>query len=223
MSDITNYCNHLISIVRVLADKLTNLNKESLYSLNQNICRYPYDKKYNIISQMSSSITQINSQIYLGSSYNAANYAELKLLGITTIINVSTEISNYFKNYFNYINIHIDDILTDSIIPYFHEIYDYIIEHPDEIILIHCYAGRSRSACIVLYYLIRYYNLSLIEGIALLQNKRNIISINIKFLSELQHILLEESYISDTDYGFFDEITKKNNNCIDDYIIIDIN
>ena len=56
----------------------------------------------------------------------------------------------------------------------------------DENILIHCYMGSSRSATIVILYLMDKYKMTLEKAIHLIKQKRDIININTRFLENLQ-------------------------------------
>lgn len=128
----------------------------------------------------------IINNIYLGSAINAARFYELHDdYNIGVIINVTKEISNYYPEQFIYKNYDVSDVNTDSIIHFLEEAYDFIKEHSDKNILVHCFMGASRSASLVAYYLMREYNMSLEEAIIFLKGKRSIININSTFVSEL--------------------------------------
>jgi len=103
--------------------------------------------------------THIIDNIYLGSSYNAADYKLLMELDIQTIINVTSEISNYHENSpnFTYLNFPIYDNNKQSIKQYLNEAYVQIKHYqetkPGSNILVHCFLGASRSASILIYYM----------------------------------------------------------------------
>ena len=134
----------------------------------------------------------IIDNIYLGNAYNASSYSTLENLNIKSIVNVTKEVNNYFEytNYFNYIKIPISDKNTSSLSKYFDKVLEFIYENQknEGNILIHCFAGRSRSVTIVALYLMKKYNMSLDNAIKYIKEKRNIININTKFYEELKKI-----------------------------------
>jgi hypothetical protein len=150
-----------------------------------------YDYFYNIVNQYTfffSSPTHIVDNIYLGSAFNAASYSTLKAFHIKNIINVTQEITPYFNHYneFNYKVYKLYDNNNDDINIYLDDSYEYI-NNCSENILVHCYMGSSRSATIVIYYLMKKYNMTLEESIKYVKEKRNIVNLTNKFCEELQN------------------------------------
>lgn len=127
----------------------------------------------------------IVDNIYLGSAFNAANYNQLDNLGIQIIINITNEISNYFPAYFNYKQYPIYDDNTDSLLKYLDDSYRYILENKDKKILVHCYAGASRSASVILYYLMKKNNISFEEAYDFIMTKRSIVNISNQYHDDL--------------------------------------
>jgi protein tyrosine/serine phosphatase len=97
--------------------------------------------------------TYIINNIYIGSAYNAANYNKLKELNIKYIINVTNEITNYYPDEFEYLQIKLYDDNKKSILKYLKKAYEFMNEKKDGNILVHCFMGASRSASVVIYYL----------------------------------------------------------------------
>ena len=60
------------------------------------------------------------------------------------------------------------------------------MEIPNQNILVHCYMGSSRSASIILAYLIKYYHLTLEDALKLLKEKRPVVNINVDFWKDLE-------------------------------------
>jgi protein-tyrosine phosphatase len=129
--------------------------------------------------------TQVTKNIYLGSAYNAGNFCLLKDLDIDIIINITNEITNYFPKSFTYINYKIDDIQDDNIEKYLEKAYKILKDNSDKNILVHCYMGASRSASIILYYLMKENKLSFVEAYNILKKKRPLVNPNIKFVEIL--------------------------------------
>jgi protein-tyrosine phosphatase len=138
--------------------------------------------------------TKIDDNIYLGTSLNAANYKELKQYNINCIINVTKSISNYYENdendenEFHYYRISVEDIKDESIINNLEITYKYIEKqiNNNNIILIHCFAGRSRSVALVLFYLIKKYKKSIDESYNNILKKREVVNINKSFYDEIE-------------------------------------
>ena len=136
--------------------------------------------------------THIIDNIYLGSAINASHYNTLKDRDIGLLINMTYEISNYFPKDFEYINFPLYDNNSQSIKNYLIESYDKIIEfqmnNRSKNILIHCFMGASRSASVVIYYLIKKYNYSLNDAVMFCKNKRELVNPTILFYNELSEL-----------------------------------
>jgi protein-tyrosine phosphatase len=120
-------------------------------------------------------------QLYIGDWYTSKNYFLLKALNIDMIVNVTDDpdipdFSNRFTN--GYFQINVDDQQIDD---------DLLLEKMLEMeilekirtglylgnVLIHCHAGISRSATVILCYLMAFENYSLEKGIEILKSSRN--------------------------------------------------
>jgi len=132
--------------------------------------------------------THIIDNIMLGSAYNAASWYTLKDNNIKVIINMTKELSSYYENEHDleYINYGLYDNNKDSM-DKLDDIYQYIIKKQSELknfdytndndkwngnILIHCYMGASRSASVVIYYLMIKKKYSFDEAIDYIKSKR---------------------------------------------------
>lgn len=126
--------------------------------------------------------------IYIGSAYNAANFNLLTDLNIGLIINVTKEIQNYFPENFEYINIQVSDTNNESLKNNFHEIVEKInnfTKFSDKKVLVHCYMGASRSATIILAYMLNK-NISLNTSLKIIVKKKKSINVNTTFYNELK-------------------------------------
>jgi len=131
--------------------------------------------------------TQITEKLYLGSRFSAEDKDKLTSLGIRYILNVTTEAANLFTGLFQYYQIPIVDQEMENIMQYFPAAFEFIEKAMSEksAILVHCVAGSSRSATIVIAYLMKYNNMSLKDAFVLCRKKRNIVSPNKGFMSQL--------------------------------------
>jgi len=130
---------------------------------------------------------QILPCLYLGGKNSASNKAHLFELGIKYVVNCTLDVPNYFPDEFEYHNVHIDDVATENIYKHFDQTLEYIDSkqkqgHP---ILVHCVAGVSRSATIVLAYLMQYHKHRLRSAFELVKSKRPRIYPNIGFWRQL--------------------------------------
>jgi protein-tyrosine phosphatase len=124
------------------------------------------------------SVSQILPNLWLGNIFDSRDKKFLKNIDI--IINCTKTIpfnSNKTKN----IRIFIDDNLKKEEIvnmyKYLESVTDYIYKNlkNGKNILIHCHAGKQRSATVVCAFIIRFLNISYINASILLKSKRNIV------------------------------------------------
>ena len=161
-------------------------------------CLNQYHEESIIIKSMISNDpiflpSQITKLLYLGNKTHANDIRVIDILEIKTIINVAKEIPNYHENIrkdINYARIEVDDDINIDMTSFWVQIAD-IIESSAKLkkkILIHCSAGRSRSASSVIYYLMKKKNLSLNESYEYVLRRRDIIDPNEGFRRQLKEI-----------------------------------
>jgi protein-tyrosine phosphatase len=149
---------------------------------------------YNISVILEDPITN-QGILFLSGSTGAENLNQLLELGITHIINISDLIPNYFENelsesgnkLFEYMNIKIPDCSSIDITTYFDNTFQFInsaIQNKGKV-LIHCFAGKSRSASIVIGYIMKTKSLSFLEALKFVQSQREIVEPNFGFCSQL--------------------------------------
>jgi len=160
---------------------------------------YPDPSYYSFMKDLiSTEPTKIISNIFLGTAFNAADLKWLQENNIEVIVNVTPGISNYFPNKFEYYNFdQVLDIGASSLRPYYEKFYQIMEENvpQNRRILVHCFAGRSRSTSLVLYYMMRKYNWSLETALTYLKERRPFININKTFIEEIQKMLEENAVI----------------------------
>lgn len=184
MYDVYCYMN-------LLKDKSYSSLKDYFKGIDKSVMRvYDKDVFYKDFINLAFEPNNIVDNIYLGNSYNAANYRLLKKYNIKHIINVSHEIKNYFvsENEFNYFRMEIFDREKDSIKDFLKPALELLakLKKQGGNILIHCYMGSSRSAIITMLYLIKYYNMTTKQALTYIKDRRKIINPNLKFLVELE-------------------------------------
>ncbi|KXJ12192.1 dual specificity protein phosphatase 14 [Exaiptasia diaphana] len=138
---------------------------------------------YSPLSQMSEII---DGHLYLGSLRIAMEEKQLKERGITDIINASMEERKY-KIPVKCMVININDNSDADISLYFDMVADKIdaVKKENGRVLVHCVAGVSRSATLVIAYLMKYYKMTLKDSHDFVKKKRSIISPNYGFWNHL--------------------------------------
>ncbi len=125
------------------------------------------------------SVCEILPNLWLGNIKIAQNLKFYEDNKINCVINCSKDIPFYNNNCIN-IRIAVHDNLEEKEIE---KLYTYFDKSADLInklllenknILIHCYAGKQRSASIVSVYLMKYANINLYNSILLIKTKRQV-------------------------------------------------
>ena len=152
-------------------------------------------------------IDEITENLYLGDLSGAENIEKLKLFDIKKVLSL---LNGYFPQYNSSDNIihktlNVNDFDEENIIKHFGECLNFI--KGEDKILVHCAAGASRSASIVIAYIMWNKKMPFKEALEFVQSKRNIVCPNPGFKDQLQlfeKLLNENNY--DIDKIKFDEI-----------------
>lgn len=168
----------------------SNKDSDTIEDLSsENIVRI-YDNTH-ILSQYAiffAHPTHIIDNIYLGSAFNAASFYTLKQLQIKVIMNATKEISDYYPLNFVYCRYDVYDNNNDSLLEFLDKSYQDILYHQRNTggnILVHCYMGRSRSASIVINYVMKRLNISVDQAVEFIRSKRTSVNITKKFHKDL--------------------------------------
>lgn len=138
----------------------------------------------------------IEEGLFLGSFGAANNKDALKSLNITHILTIARNLNPSYPNEFVYKVLTVHDSDDVYISHYFEECFDFIEKAKEKIeeakgqsggVLVHCFAGKSRSATIVIAYLMKKHGMSLSEAFQLVKSKRPVISPNAGFMIQLQN------------------------------------
>ena len=140
-------------------------------------------------------LSQVTENLYLGNIKDAQSAAKLKSLGITKVLSIINEsqLLKYSDNIEHKL-INVADIPRQNIIQYFGECLMFIDDNNKKV-LVHCYAGVSRSATIVIAYIMWKNQLDYAEASKYLERIRPIIFPNYGFVRQLE---------------IFDKLLKKN-------------
>ena len=187
---------HIYVFYKVIKDKIYQKCIDYYYNnyvkverLDDTIVPSAFNDMYNLFTKP----THIIDNIYIGNAYNAADYYTLKKLGIKKIVNVSEEISNYFPSEFEYYNIKVLDNEDGRLKPHYNKFISFTNQSNKSEdnkdngnnILVHCFMGSSRSATLVVLYLMRNHHMTFEDAYKFIKNKRNIVNLNTMFAKEL--------------------------------------
>jgi len=132
-------------------------------------------------------------KLFIGDFAAASNLYKLKSQGISHILTVAGHLNPVFPKMFKYKVVKVDDLPSTNLSPYFEEVIKYIEEaRTHGGILVHCFAGVSRSATCVIAYLMAKFNAPFEDCFTYLSSKRNIVFPNIGFQRQLQNF---ETYL----------------------------
>ncbi|XP_059162112.1 dual specificity protein phosphatase 1-A-like [Physella acuta] len=131
---------------------------------------------------------EILPHLYLGDVSHSSQRALLEQIGITALLNVSSNCGNLFQSQFKYMNIHINDNMDADLISWFPKIISFIDEVAQENgkVLVHCRMGVSRSATVCIAYIMQKQGLSLDSAFEFVMSRRPIIDPNLNFIQQLQ-------------------------------------
>ncbi|KAG7382017.1 hypothetical protein PHYPSEUDO_005378 [Phytophthora pseudosyringae] len=125
--------------------------------------------------------------LFIGSYGAASNFAALKKAGITHVLCVSPSLSLKFPQEFTYLQLPVADLSSVSISEFFDEAFRFMDSALSSggKVLVHCFMGRSRSATIILAYLMARQDLTLHEALCELRRVRPQAQPNSGFYQEL--------------------------------------
>ena len=132
--------------------------------------------------------SQILNWMYLGNFKNANNLEEIRQFKIKYILNCAFEVEvQNIPEDVKYCHIPLTDNNTTDITQYFEQAFNLIelARKKREKILIHCKLGISRSASIIIGYLIKYLGYTASSALTFLKTKRPKVNPNPGFISQL--------------------------------------
>eukprot|EP00486_Rosalina_sp_Unknown_P004496 CAMPEP_0201576938 /NCGR_PEP_ID=MMETSP0190_2-20130828/23071_1 /ASSEMBLY_ACC=CAM_ASM_000263 /TAXON_ID=37353 /ORGANISM="Rosalina sp." /LENGTH=234 /DNA_ID=CAMNT_0048008421 /DNA_START=48 /DNA_END=752 /DNA_ORIENTATION=+ len=143
----------------------------------------------------------INDKLFIGDIDHAQNKDILDNLGITHIVNCTSRFDNMYESQSNsnsnnggidYFRVCVNDS-DDDIARYFQSVNEFINnalningDNNNNKVLIHCFAGISRSATITIAYLMSQKKMKYEKAKLYLKQRRNVIEPNISFVKQLK-------------------------------------
>ncbi|KAL4460949.1 hypothetical protein ABPG74_016421 [Tetrahymena malaccensis] len=148
-----------------------------------------HPKDINLIIQLDKS-QKLKGNLYLGSIYGADCIKQDNRENIFSILSIGNEPENQIKfdpKEFNHLTLEIYDHPNFQILPFFEPAIQFINQQMNKNnLLIHCFAGASRSSTIVIAYLMKEHKMTLQEAFDLTKSKRQKTNPNKGFLEQLK-------------------------------------
>ena len=154
---------------------------ERIKSNNDNFLQFVYTHLSNLVQEP----THIIDNIFLGSAFNAANQESFQKYGIERVLNVTKEIPCVFPEDYEYYRINVRDTRDSFLHHHYEESLEFLKNEPSKKVLVHCYMGSSRSASVVIYYLMKVHKMGYQEALEFTQSKREAVNLNQNFADEL--------------------------------------
>lgn len=137
----------------------------------------------------SAELTPILPFLFLGNEQDAQDLDTMRRLNIGYVINVTTHLPlyHYEQGLLRYKRLPATDSNRQNLRQYFEEAFEFIEEAQQcgKGLLIHCQAGVSRSATIVIAYLMKHTWMTMTDAYKFVKGKRPIISPNLNFMGQL--------------------------------------
>lgn len=122
------------------------------------------------------------NKLYMSDYHTSKNYELLKSHGIKQILTIGIELPPHKTDDFASMHIYMDDAPYEPISNYFEMAHEFINKAPT---LVHCYAGISRSASLVISYLIKFEKMTVSAALMHCRQIRPKVSPNPGFLKQL--------------------------------------
>lgn len=126
--------------------------------------------------------------LYLGSWVGAVNKHLLRHLGVTHILTVASQLTPAFVDRFTYKHVEIDDLHTENVMEHFESCIEFIDQarQAQSNVLVHCRAGVSRSASVVIAYVMQAEKMGWEAALNYVRERRPVVCPNVGFRTQLQ-------------------------------------
>ncbi|CAE1232866.1 unnamed protein product [Acanthosepion pharaonis] len=132
-------------------------------------------------------VGEIRPGLILGSQDVAQSLETLEKYSVTHVLNVATGVENLYPDKFTYKSIKLYDLPDSNITVVFDEAFKFIDEgRKSGCVLVHCNAGISRAASIIIGYLMKTEKMSFSDGFWYVKGKRPVIHPNAGFVDQLR-------------------------------------
>jgi len=132
-------------------------------------------------------MSRITPLLYLGDINDAKNFDFMKARKVSLIVNCAAEIPNYFPEKINYIRMNWNDDPSQEVKKDLLKVTPTVLNEVQSgrVVFIHCAAGISRSATVMVYAITRLYGWNLQQALNFVKKGRGIIRPNEGFMKQL--------------------------------------
>jgi protein-tyrosine phosphatase len=134
-------------------------------------------------------VQALPGQLLIGAEHSARDEAKLASEGVTAIVNCAGMIcANHFPHRFHYLKLNLLDTAREDISAVFYDVLDFIdgtIEQEHGTVFVHCQHGVSRSATLVIAYIMWKRGLAYDDALELVRAARPTVNPNIGFACAL--------------------------------------
>lgn len=132
-------------------------------------------------------MSQITPQIYVGGIQEASSKEWLESHGISHILNAAMEVDIFFPDDYKYLHLQLNDVPGQNLYPSFEKAYKFILDGIERggTVLVHCFAGISRSVSMLSYFLMKSDQRTFAEVLKFIQSRRPIANPNPGFAFQL--------------------------------------
>lgn len=134
-------------------------------------------------------MSKITNRIFLGNFKDACDYDFISNNDIKLVINLAEEVPISYNLNIKHLHYFLKDVSSQIITDVIYSVYDHMVnffKSSDGNVLFHCYAGVSRSASVLIGFLMLYSNISLGDAYSFVKSRRRIIKPNIGFIRQLE-------------------------------------
>ncbi|OQR93011.1 dual specificity protein phosphatase 2-like [Achlya hypogyna] len=143
----------------------------------------------------------LDGLLFIGGNDCVNDLPALLSMGVTHIVNCTRETPDYFPEHVEYLRVAVTDEPEVAIDAFFDEACSFINKAVDNkrACLVHCSHGMSRSATIVLAYLISHRGMQLLEALDYLRARRRVVSPNVGFMQRLVELEIKVHHAASLD------------------------
>eukprot|EP00798_Chlamydomonas_sp_ICE-L_P001790 gene1790-33210_t len=145
------------------------------------------DEEFEVFETLDDNPMKIVPGLYLGSFMAEQNLDKLKTEGITHVLCVANDLDASHPDEFKYLQIMISDRPTSDLVTHFPKCFAFIDEAIEQqgSVLVHCMAGVSRSASVVIGYIMNKRGMKYEEVFSLVREVRPWVRPNMGFENQL--------------------------------------
>ncbi len=191
--------NNLVSINYTFCNVCEFQKNQGIY-----YCRKCFQNRK--INKDSWEIDKITDKVFLGNEEGGLNKEKLKELGVTHILICGLDLHKFHPKEFTYKHFLIDDHPNEDLKKYFRE--SLMFMDSSKKVYVHCWAGVSRSASIVIAYIMWKNKYNYEEAYSFVKERREWINPNEGFISQLKEF---EQILKNNEYKLSKPSKKKNN------------